>query len=99
MEDATDDDNSTDTDAKSKQNSNTETKIQLSFEPCKAWFEEQQSTNCKLYGAPVICDGQLRQGFEIVCSIGDHKVTSRALRNGSLILTANEKTTKEILKK
>jgi hypothetical protein len=59
MEDGTSDDNSTDTDAKFTDKSDTETKIHFNSEPCKAWFEEQQSTTCKFYGAPVICDKQL----------------------------------------
>jgi hypothetical protein len=81
MEDGADDDSSTDTDAKSKQNSNTETKIHLNFELFKAWFDKQPSTTCKLYSAPVICDEQLRRAFDMVCSLDDNGVTSRALPN------------------
>jgi hypothetical protein len=99
MEDGTSDNKATDTDANFTHNSNTETKIQLYFEPCKAWFEEQQSTTCKLYGAPVICDKQLRQEIDIVCSIDDHRVTIRTLPNGSLILTTNEKTIQALVMK
>jgi hypothetical protein len=89
MEDGTSDNNSTDTDAKFTHNSNTETKIQLNFKPCRAWFDEQQNTTCKLYSAPTICNKQLRRAIDIVCSIDDHGVTSRTLPNRSLILTAN----------
>jgi hypothetical protein len=80
-------------------NTNTKTKFQLYFEPCKAWFDEQQSTTCKLYGAPVICDEQLRPAINVVCLIDDNRVTSRNLPNGFLILTANEKTVQALMNK
>jgi hypothetical protein len=99
IEDRTSEDNSTDTDAKFIYNSNTETKIQLNFEPCKAWFDEQESTTCKLYGALTICDKQLRKAIGITCSINEHGVTSRALPNGSLVLTTNKKTIQALVKR